>query len=403
MKKILAVIMVLVMVSSMVACGNKNAAEENSTTDTKATPAVTEAAATPAVTEVEATPAATAVTPGSYPAEKVIIGVEIYDPTDSEFLEMQKYFEYLSETMNVEFKYSEAIKDADGEMKFIEDCAMAGCKGFIPYYNVSGIEQVKSVIDYGMYYWGMSENAEIYDAYSSDPMYLGSVNTGDSDYESGKAIGEWVLAQGFDTVIYANGGADFGVAQFVSRQAGFTDALKGSSVKVVTVSGFPGDQFFADQAAALGTEGLDAVCASFNGLDFWAQPIASAGLDKTVKLATVGSLNKNYVDAFSNGSVAFLAAANIQRFGLAIGMICNAIDGNADVLKTDGLATKLNASMWTFDNAEDCTTLYNIQANDKIYTVEDVMSLCKIVNPNVSATTLTDLVEKAKVENLIKK
>ncbi|MGB4658757.1 MAG: hypothetical protein WBI07_06245 [Mobilitalea sp.] len=400
MKKILVMIMAVMMVVSLAACGNSTATDTSDTAATAA-PAATTA---PVATEAAATDTAvaTTVTPGSYPAEKVIIGVEIYDPTDSEFLEMQKYFDYLAETINVEFKYSEAIKDADGEMKFIEDCAMAGCKGFIAYYNVSGVEQVRTVIEYDMYYWGMAATKEVYDAYSSDPMYLGDVNTGNSDYEAGKAIGEWVLAQGFDTVVYANGGADFGVAQFVSRQAGFTDALKDSTVNVITVSGFPGDQFFADQAAALGTEGLDAVCASFNGLDFWAQPIASAGLDKTVKLATVGSLNQNYVDAFGNGSVSFLAAANIQRFGLAIGMICNAVDGNADALKADGLATNVNEDMWTFDNAEDCAALFAIQANEKIFSVEDVLSLCKTINPSTSATTITDLVESSKLENLLK-
>jgi hypothetical protein len=254
-----------------------------------------------------------------------------------------------------------------------------------------------------MYLWGMSENEEIFSAYSTNEYYLGSVNTGDADYESGKAIGEWVLAQGFDTVIYANGGADFGVAQFVNRQLGFTEALAGSDVTVVTVSGFPGDQFFADQAAALGTEGLDAVCASFNGLDFWAQPISAAGLDGTVKLATVGSLNQSYVDAFNSGSVSFLAAANIQRFGLAVGMLCNAIDGNADALKVDGVATQLNSSMWAFDNAEDCAALYDIQANEKVFSVEDIMSLSKVINPEASATTLTDLVDSATMEALLGK
>lgn len=393
MKKVLVVLMVCLMAFSLTACGSKTTSQDDTTKD----------ASTPAVSNEGDTQDGIKVTPGSYPAEKVIIGVEIYDATDSEFLEMQKYFDYLSETINVEFKYSEAIKDADGEMKFIEDSTMAGSKGFIPYYNVTGIEQVRTVIDYGMYYWGMSEDALIYDTYRNDPMYLGSVNTGNSDYESGKAIGEWVIAQNYDTVIYANGGADFGVPQFVNRQAGFTEALGDSNVNVIIVSGFPGDQFFADQAAALGTEGLDAVCASFNGLDFWAQPIASAGLSETVKLATVGSLNQNYVDAFNNGSVSFLAAANIQRFGLAVSMILNAVDGNADALKANGVATNINSSMWAIDNAKDCATLYEIQNNEKIFSVDDVLSLCKKINPDASATTLTDLVESSTLENLLKK
>ena len=397
MKKVLAVLIACIMVLSLAACNkeetkvNDSTQNKTDTTDNKADEG-DEAQVTDLEEVVE-------VVAGSSPDEKILLGVEIYDPTDSEFLELQDYFNYLAETMNVEFKYSEAIADADGEMKFIEDCAIAGAKGFIAYYNVTGIEQTRAVIDYDMYYWGAAEVEDVYSEYKSNPLYLGSVNLGDSDYESGKAMGEWVLEQGYDTVVYSNGGADFGVPMFVGRQNGFLDALKDSNVEVVIVSGFPGEQFFADQAAALGTEGLDAVCASFNGLDFWAQPIASAGLADTVKLATIGSLNQNYLDAFINGSVSLLASTNIQRFGLAVGMIANAVDGNADALKEDGLATNLAVSMWIIDNAEDCEELFNLQKNEKIYTVEDVMSVCLEINPDASATTLKDLVEKATLEN----
>lgn len=402
MRKILSFVMVIMMVLSLAAC-NSNSSE--SSTDTQATPttAATDAEATAAVTQAADAGAAVDTIAGTYPEEKVLIGVEIYDPTESETLEMQSYFEYLAQTMNVEFKYSEAIADADGEMKFIEDCVIAGAKGFIGYYNVSGTQQVQSVIDYGMYYYGMADNTEIYDTFGTNPLYLGSVNLGNSEYEGGKAMGEWVLAQGYDTVIYANGGADFGVQLFINRQNGFLDALKDSSVKVITVSGFPGDQFFADQAAALSTEGLDAVCASFNGLDFWAQPIASTGLSETVKLATIGSVTQNFVDAFSSGTVSLLAATDIQRFGFGVGIICNAVDGNADALKVDGKATNAAEDIWIIQNSDDCKALYDVQVNEKVYSVEDIMSLSVKVNPNASATTIADLLAGATMESLLSK
>jgi hypothetical protein len=391
MKKFTALLLALMMVFSLTACKSNETTTEQ-TGDS--TPAATQAPqdATDAVDTVATT----------YPEEKVLIGVEIYDPTDSEFLALQEYFNYLSENMNVEFKYSEAIADADGEMKFIEDCAMAGAKGFLAYYNVTVAEQPRAVIDYGMYYWGASEDEEIYSEFVNNPLYLGSVNTGNGDYAGGHAMGEWVLEQGYDTVIYANGGADFGVPLFVARQQGFMDAMEGSNVKIVTVSGFPGDQFFADQAAALGTEGLDAVCASFNGVDFWAQPIASAGLKDTVKLATIGSINQAYVDAFKDGSVALVASANIQRFGIAVGMICNAVDQNADALKVDGAATNAPEDIWIVNSAEDCQKLFDIQQNEKVFDADAIKSLAVKVNPSASAQTITDLLASAKLDNLLK-
>src|SRR5574344_2267077 len=67
----------------------------------------------------------------------VKIAVEIYDPTDSEFLELKKYFDYLSQNMPVTFVYSEAIASAEDEASFIENSAIRGCQGYIGYYCVT--------------------------------------------------------------------------------------------------------------------------------------------------------------------------------------------------------------------------------------------------------------------------
>ncbi len=90
-----------------------------------------------------------------YPEETIKIAVEIYDPTDGEFLAMKDYFDYLTQTFNVEFTYSEAITSAEHELEFIENSAIAGADALLAYYNVSGVEQVAKALEYDMYYWGM--------------------------------------------------------------------------------------------------------------------------------------------------------------------------------------------------------------------------------------------------------
>lgn len=335
-----------------------------------------------------------------YPKEKILIGVELYDPTEAETLEFKKYLDQIAKTYNFEFKYSEAIADADAEMKFIEDCASAGAKGFVAYYNITGVEQAKAVMGYDMYYWGGDEN--IYPEIKDEPYYAGFITAGNYEYEAGKAIGEWVVKNGFKKVVYAAGGAAFGIPMFIDRQKGFTDGLGNSGVEVVTVNGFPGDQFFADQAAALATEGIEAVCASFNGVDFWAQPIATAGLSGKVKLATLGSVNESFLEAFEAGKVDLVCAKNIQTFGLSATMISNAIDGNKANLDTDGSATYIAAPGWTIDNAEDFKKIYDVQ-NEGIFTMDDITSYCKAVNSDATYSTLNDLVQNATLENLLKR
>lgn len=398
MKRILGLLLVIMLVVSMAGCGSTTqgatasaAASESVAASESAAPEATPEA-TPAAS-AEATPAAV------YPAEKVLIGVELYDPTESETLEIQKYFAYLSENFNVEFKYSEAIADADGEMKFIEDCAVAGCKGFFGYYNVTGVEQVNKALELGMVYYGGT--TQIYEEFKNEPKYLGIVRGNGSDYEAGKALGQWVIDQGYTNVVYANGGADFGVPLFVDRQKGFLEAI-GDKVKVVTVSGFPGDQFFASQAAALATEGLQAVVASFNGVDFWAQPIASAGL-KDVKLATLGAINDSYLKAFHNNQLSFLVAGNIQANGFAVTSILNAVDGNADKVRDNGVALNYQVPTFIVNKTEEIEKILAVQTEQKIFSAEDLKKTIVSLNPAATAQTIKALADSGSKEAVMGK
>ncbi len=381
MKKLLSLILATTLAFSLVGCGGGEAASnEGGTTDSNS--------------GTESTPSAAS---EIYPEEKVLIGVELYDLTESETLAIQDYFSYLAETYNVEFKYSEAIQDADQEMKFIEDCAIAGCKGFFGYYNVTGVEQINKVLEYDMYYYGSttSYNGDFKD----NPKFIGAVTANGSDYELGQSLGNWVVEQGFDTVVYANGGADFGVPIFVDRQNGFLEAV-GDTAKVITVSGFPNDQFFADQAAALTTPELDAVVASFNGVDFWAQPMASAGLTD-VQLGTIGAVNESYLNAFEGGSLSYLVAGNIQGYGFVVSTILNAVDGNGDAFRENGEPIAYNVPSFEITSAEELAKILEVQNGEKIFTAEDFKDVIVHFNPEANLQTLKDLADSGSKENIL--
>ena len=393
MKKLLSMLLTLVLILSLAACGSDETSEKTSDSSADSTTA-TEATSTESTDTTETTEAEV---PSIYPEETILIGVEIYDPTESETLEIMKYFEYLSENFNVEFKYSEAIQDAEQEMKFIEDCAIAGAKGFYGYYNVSGVEQVLKVQEYGMYFVGGS--SEIYEAAKNEPNYLGIVSGNGSDYDNGHALGEWVMEQGLTNVIYANGGADFGVGIFVDRQAGFMDAID-ESVTVTVVRGFPGDQFFADQAAALATPGLEAVIASFNGVDFWAQPIAAAGLSD-VHLATIGAINENYYNAFENGQLAFLVAGNIEATGFGIIEIINAVDGHSDLFKEAGVAVEYAVPTFTIDSSADIAHILQVQSAERIFSADLLKTLVVGINPEADLALLKSVADSRDQDSII--
>jgi len=374
LKKLISLVVMLVMSFSLMACSGANSKTTGETSE-------------------------------KVPEETIKIAVEIYDPTDLEFIEMQEYFKYLQETFNVEFIYSEAIASAEEELQFIENAAVSGAKAVIGYYNISKAEVISKTIELGMYYYGASEYKDVYEQFKDNEYYLGSITYGDGDFEAGYNLGKYFLDQGLTKLVYASGGADFGVELFVNRRKGFLKAVEeakaaGKEVTVIDVSGFPGDSFFAGQTSAL-TQDIEAVCASFAGADFWIQPIATAGKTGQVKLGTIGALSDTYKEAFENGTVDYLASANIQRFGIAAAMCINAVTGNADALKKDGVATDLVQGYWSITNSDEYNEIAElVYGDEKVYSGEELKTIVKVANPDANAKTLEDLVGSWTLEDI---
>ena len=246
---------------------------------------------------------------------------------------------------------------------------------------------------------------KIFNANKDNQYFLGGVTYGNGDYDALYEMGKYLTSIGCKKIVYASGGADFGIQMFVDRQNGFKAAIQEAGLvyddSVITVSGFPNDSFFAAQQAAL-SEDIDAVCASFNGVDYWVAPMASNGLTGKVPLASYGSLNDTYIKAMEDGALAVLAAVNVQKYGIEVAMIFNAVNGDAAVLKEDGVsATNVSIPVWLLTNIDDAKTIYDIQQNEKIFTADDILSLCTSNNDKASYQTLLDLLASSSVENLL--
>jgi DNA-binding LacI/PurR family transcriptional regulator len=325
-----------------------------------------------------------------YGKQTIKIGFVNYDPTAAQFIQMQKYFKYLQEYVNVDFIYSEAIKSAEDELAFIESCAAAGAKGIIGYYNVSEKAAVKKAADLGMYYYGLSSNQGIYSEFKNNKFYLGAADAGKADYESGYAMAKGLIDAGSKKLILASGGKAFGVPIFVERvrgiQAAIDEANKaGKDVKIVKeINGFPDEAFFAAQAGALAMD-VDGVLATFNGAEIWMQPIQAAGKAGKIKISTVASIDDMYKGAFESGAMATLAAELVENFGLSIPMIVNAVEGNSDVIrKADGTAANFPSSNVVIKDKDTFMKYYKIEATGIwAYGGEDIQKLIKGFNKEV--------------------
>ena len=210
-----------VMVMGMAACGS----DSGTTTDTQAETSGAEAAGSEAADGESTAAESTGTTggfalDGTWPEETVKIGFVAFDTTDEQYLACMDYFDYLSNYFNIEIMSSESLADAEGELNFISDCAAAGCKAIIGYYNEAKAESAKAAADLGMYYWGgFGGDEDAYNEVKDNEYYLGGYTLGDAEYNAGYSMAQALIEQGCEKIVLCSGGASMGVSMFVDRKA----------------------------------------------------------------------------------------------------------------------------------------------------------------------------------------
>lgn len=388
MKKFLALILALAMVLSLVACGNAPAGDEGTAGDA-------------AVTDGPALSA-----DGRYPAETVKIGFETFTTTDEQFLAIQKYFDYLDDFFNIEVIYSEALDSAEGEIAFIEQCAAAGCKAIIGYYNVSNEEVVKLCEEKGMYYWGNGNNTAIVEYGNATSAYLGSFHYegGSADYNYGYGCVEALAEAGCKKIILVSGGASFGVEMFIDRKTGAEDAAKDFGLEIVyEVPGWPGtEDFSAHQTNALATD-ADGIASMLTAL-MWIQPLNVAGKFGQIKVAAVDALNETVVDMFGAGMYVGTATEITEIFGLSVPMILNAVAGYGEQQRNaDGTAPMINCAWWLVTGVEQAGYYASVQGGDNGWaiTIDDMKTVLYDYNPELTLDDMTALYSAMTMEEIM--
>lgn len=418
-KKILSVILASAMVLSLAACGgNSDAganADANAGTEADANAGAEDDANAGTEADANAGDAAegevAAITlDGSWPEETVKIGFIGYDSTAEQQIAIQDYFDYLSEYYNIEIMYSEDLADAEGELNFIADCAAAGCKGIVGYYNEAKEQSAITAADYGMYYWGgFGGDKDSYNAVKDNEYYLGGYTLGEAEYEAGRSIALALAEQGRKKVVLCSGGASMGVPMFVNRKEGFMAGVEeananGAEMEVVyEVEGWPGtDAFTAAQTSVMGMD-IDAIASTFD-VAMWFQLVMESGKADAISLACVGAVSDTYYDFTNSGLVTCIVYDNPEVvFGNAIPMILNAVSGNK-LVNEDGSAILFPVERWTITNAEQFNAVYDIHdAGDFVVTAEDMAQLITALNPEATADSFMDFYGSYNIDTVLNK
>lgn len=399
-KKVVAILMCAAMATGLLAgCGDSGTTESGSTNSSSSKGNET------AATEQKSGDDAEAVTnlDGSWPEEKVLIGMEVYDTTDEQFLALQDYFSYLEDYYNISFMYSESLDSAESELDFIGSCASAGCKAIIGYYNVAGAEAIQQTIDQGMYYWGTEQ---YYDEFADNDLYLGTYTfiedgeTYNGDYLGGYELGYSLGKQGVEHVFYCNGGAGMGIQMFIDRQDGFEAGVKaaqdeGAAIQydpsTDVVEGWPDAPDFAAAVGAKLNGDYDGVAVSFNAAALF-QPIMDAGLQDSIHVATIGEVSDTYYDFVQSGMISTVVYdCEEVVFANAVPLILNAVTGHLDATRNaDGKAGKILVNRWTVADTDSYNTIYEYHDAGNYFVRADDLANCLVeLNPDATFDTMS--------------
>lgn len=404
MKKFLAILLVLVMALSVCACG-----ETNSSGNASSAPASTGGTESTAASSDGGSNGLKYLSDGQkFPAETVKIGVPQYDETDSSAIAMREYFDYLSQYLNIEFVYSEALASAEDELAFVENCYVSGCKAILGSYDVIGHTIIDTCADYGMYYLlGPSDlslmSGDLYDQYKGNDAWIGGITLGNVNYQSGQAVANYLVENNVKKACYASGGAIFGVEMFVMGQNGFNDALaaSGADIEIIDLPGFPSDEWFATQASILADPELQAV----SGLatpNFWVQPMMAANRSDILLVSASGALDETNQAALSDGSLDFICFNNVEEHALNIIMLLNALNGDMDMVKPDGSTVLVDANCWQASDIDYFNKVYEMSHGDEhIIDINDVCSLIKALNPDASFDDIATVFGETDLDTIV--
>lgn len=390
MKKMVSMLLCLTMCLSM-AVGAAGCGKDEEQTNGGNTAAVTETADSADNTADAGSAAADLDT-----SKTVKMGVLVSDSTTAEALAFRAYYtEYIQNQYNVEFVYSDELKDAAGEKSAIDTFITNNCKAVISFSSFDRAAQLEQCAGAGVYYAVATGTLtdEEYETYKSNEYYIGAIGPSlEVEYQTGYDMASYYLEQGVKNFAIFGGAVPYYTEMHIYRVAGMLTAMvdaggEGANYQGLTtkdeivgkifadggittgtigdveILGYVGgydmdDAWFAKCAEMVQTPGLEVVLAVGNGSDFFGT--ASDGTD--VKIASVDAYAESYGDAMEAGMLDYLAG----KFSASIGPIFMATYSatlGAPIRDAEGNALALAQGYWVATSHDDFVVYYTADSS----------------------------------------
>ncbi len=329
---------------------------------------------------------------GEKPAAKqdkpVKIGVLVADVSGEEALGFRAYYEnYIAKNYSVEFTYTEQLEDAAAEKSAIEKFAAQGYDAILSLSSSDRSTQIETAAANKLYYGvvsGMLDDAQ-FEQFKSNEYFVGQIGPSmDTEYEAGYAMGKYFADKGVKTVgMY---GAFIPNPMHVYRAAGVLAGLGctygGASDKDAIVGQIFGDQGIdMSKVACTGTQ-LIGYFQGFGDTTFdelfgilGQQPEAflSVGMATTfftdalngagVEFSDIDSFTSGNAAAMADGKLAYLAGKYSSSIGPIFAAVYDAVQGNP-VRDADGNAISVSQSYLVATDSETFDSILNGDKGD---------------------------------------
>jgi len=343
MKKLIALLLALVMVVSLAACGAKQEQKE------------------------------------------IKIGVLVADVSGEEALAFRAYYEkYLAPHYNVTLTYTEQLADAAAEKAAIEQFAAQGYNAIISLSSSDRATQIETCAEYKMHYAiasGMLDDAQ-YETYKANEYFVGQIGPSmATEYEAGVAMGEYYKAQGVKKIglygafcpnpmhVYRLAGTLVGLGltyngasemEAVAGQlfAGFDLNAVAGDVEVVSyIAGYT-DTMWDELGAAMG-QGIDTFISVGMATTFFADMLNGAKLP----YSDIDSFTSGNGKNIKEGSLTYLAGKYASSVGPIFAAVVNACNGNS-IRTPEGYALSISQDYLVATDAESFDAYYTVDQGD---------------------------------------
>ncbi|MBR1757572.1 MAG: sugar ABC transporter substrate-binding protein [Lachnospiraceae bacterium] len=365
LKRLTALLLVVVMVFSLAACGSKESGGNDS-----------------------------AQTSGPDDSQNVKIGVLVSDVTSAEALAFRAYYEeYIQEQYNVTFMYSDELADAAAEASAIDNFIANNCKAIISFASADRPAQIEQCEQNGVYYAVATGTLteEQYEQYKGYEHYVGAIGPDlYTEYMAGYNMAKYYLDQGYTKFGMFGGATPYYTEMHIYRAAGMLVAMceagNGTYMGANDMGSMIGAIYGAGcqlEPAVIGDVELVGYVAGYDFDDAWFGKLAAVANDPSVEvLLAVGSGQTAFagfkqanqklgdIDCYTADSVALMESGTLDylagKFSASIGpvfiAVLSAVQGHP-IRTEEGNAFAISQGYWVATSAEQAKEYFEVDSS----------------------------------------